>query len=424
MVDVESVNFFTEPTLVNDPYPYFDELRGRCPVHPVAQPGVVSVTGYAEAVEVYRDGEAFSSCNAVSGPFPGLPVAPEGDDIGALIEQYRDQLPMSNFVVNLDGDSHTMQRALLRRLLTPNRLRDNEEAMWRLADRQIDEFIDDGEFEVGAHYANAFSLMVIADLLGVPEQDRDDFRRQLGAEKPAPDVGEPAQATSHNPLEFLHQRFTEYIQERRREPRSDVLSELALATYPDGSTPELDVVVRLSTFLFAAGGDTTARLIASAMRILAENPEYQELLRGDRRRIADFVEETLRLESPTKSDFRLARVTTRVGGVEIPAGTTVMMHPGAANRDPRKFDEPDRFRLDRSNVREHIAFGRGAHSCPGGPLARAEARVSIERFLDRMTDIRISESAHGPAGARQYEYEPTFILRGLTKLHLAFTPIG
>ncbi|OHV56166.1 cytochrome P450 [Pseudofrankia sp. BMG5.36] len=93
------------------------------------------------------------------------------------------------------------------------------------------------------------------------------------------------------------------------------------------------------------------------------------------------------------------------------------------NRDPRKFDEPEQFRLDRSNVREHIAFGRGAHSCPGGPFARAEARISIERFLARMADIQISESAHGPADARRYEYEPTFILRGLTELHLSFTPI-
>jgi cytochrome P450 len=296
--------------------------------------------------------------------------------------------------------------------------------MARLADRQIDEFINDGEFEVLSDYANAFSLLVIADLLGVPDQDRREFRRQLGAEGVVPDVAGAGQAISGNPLEFLSQRFAEYIQDRRREPRQDVLTELALATYPDGSVPELDVVVRLASFLFAAGGDTTSRLITSAMLILAENPQYQDLLRGDRRRIADFVEETLRLESPTKSDFQLARVTTTLGGVHIPAGTTVVMHPGAANRDPGKFDEPESFRLGRDNVREHIAFGRGAHSCPGGPLARAEARASIERFIQRMADIRISEHAHGPASARRYDYEPTFLLRGVTKLHLTFTPIG
>jgi len=99
-----------------------------------------------------------------------------------------------------------------------------------------------------------------------------------------------------------------------------------------------------------------------------------------------------------------------------------MVLPGAANRDPRRFDDPHEFRLDRKNVREHMAFARGVHSCPGGPLARVEGRVSIERILDRMSDIAISEIQHGPADERRYTFEPTFILRGLSELHLTFTP--
>ena len=93
------------------------------------------------------------------------------------------------------------------------------------------------------------------------------------------------------------------------------------------------------------------------------------------------------MESPVKGDFRLSRRATTVGGVEIPAGTTVMVLNGAAGRDPRRFEDPDEFRVDRANAREHLAFGRGPHSCPGGPLARAEARISIERILGRMEDI-------------------------------------
>jgi cytochrome P450 len=421
MDDVASVDFFTEPGLIDNPYPYFDEMR-RCPVQHAVRPGMVSITGYDEAVEVYRDHDAFSSCNAASGPFPGLPEQAEGDDISDLIAKYRDQLPMSDFVVTLDGDKHTAERALLRKLLTPTRLKDDEARIKQLADRQIDEFIAEGKFEVNRQYSNIFSLLVVADLLGVPDSDREEFRKELGSEAPLPH--DQSATVSNNPLEFLFARFYELLTERREAPRDDMLTELALATYPDGTTPELAVVVRLAGFLFAAGGDTTARLIASAMRILAENPEYQDQLRGDKRKIADFVEETLRTESPTKSDFRLARKTTTVAGVTIPAGTTILMHPGAANRDPRKFPEPNEFKLGRDNVREHIAFGRGAHSCPGGPLARAEATISIERFLDRMSNIRISEAEHGPAGSRHYDYEQTFLLRGLTKLHLTFTPRG
>jgi cytochrome P450 len=99
-----------------------------------------------------------------------------------------------------------------------------------------------------------------------------------------------------------------------------------------------------------------------------------------------------------------------------------MLLNGAANRDPRLFEDPDEFRVDRPNAKVHIAFGRGPHACPGGPLARVEGRVSIERILNRMRDIRLSEEHHGPPGGRHFEYEPTWVLRGLSELHIEFTP--
>ncbi len=199
---------------------------------------------------------------------------------------------------------------------------------------------------------------------------------------------------------------------------------LAQGTYPDGTTPEVTAVVRTATFLFAAGQETTARLLAVGLKYLAEYPELQDELRAHPERIPDFIEEALRIESPVKSDFRLARRSTTVAGVEIDAGTPVMLLNGAANRDPRHFERPGEFRLDRANAKAHLAFGRGVHSCPGGPLARAEGRVSIERILDRIRDIRLSEELHGPPSARHFEYEPTWVLRGLHKLHIEFTPAG
>jgi cytochrome P450 len=180
--------------------------------------------------------------------------------------------------------------------------------------------------------------------------------------------------------------------------------------------------MRLASNIFAAGGETTARLLATSFRNLGEQADQQDELRADRELIPNFVEEALRFESPIKGDFRLSRVATTVGGVDLPAGTTVMVINGAANRDPRLFDTPLDFQVDRPNARQHVAFGHGIHTCAGAPLARAEAVVTINRFLDRMRDIRVSEAHHGPAGARTYQYDPTFILRGLRSVHLEYTP--
>ena len=196
-----------------------------------------------------------------------------------------------------------------------------------------------------------------------------------------------------------------------------------LPRYPDGSTPELLEVVKPATFLFAAGQETVTKLLSAAVQTLGERPAYQDLLREDPSLIPAFIEEALRMQSPTKVDFRLARKTTTLGGVDIPAGTVLMLCLGAANRDPRKFESPQEFHLDRKNVREHIAFGRGIHTCAGAPLARVEGVVTVRRLLERMRDITISEVEHGAAGDRHYSYEPTFLLRGLTALHIEFTAI-
>jgi cytochrome P450 len=422
--DFDAIDFFRGDEVVADPYPYFEFLRSQCPVRREDHHGVVMVTGYDEAIAVYHDTATFSSCNSVSGPFPGFPVPLVGDDVSELIEQHRDELPMSDQLPTLDPPMHTAHRALLMRLITPKRLKENEAFMWRLADRQIDEFLAKGACEIISEFAGPFAMLVIADLLGVPEEDHERFRAELGGNARGRAVGSTHDAGMvRNPLAFLYEQFTAYVEDRRRAPRDDVLTGLATATFPDGSTPEVIDVVRVAANLFAAGQETTVRLLGTAFQLIGERPDLQQVLRQERDRISNFVEETLRFESPVKGDFRLSRVPTTVAGVDIPAGATVMVLNGAANRDPRRFERPDEFVVDRANARQHLAFGHGIHTCPGAPLARAEARVCIERLLDRTSDIRISETAHGPAAARRYEYAPTFILRGLRALHVEFTPV-
>ena len=423
-VDYEGIDFFTGNELVNDPYPYFEYLREQNPVLREKHHDVVLITGYDECIEVYRDTDRFSSCIATTGPFPGFPVPLEGDDVSDQIEKYRPQLPFNDQLPTLDPPVHTDHRSVLERLMTPRRLKENEEFMWTLADRQIAELLasEEGEdrCELIHGYAGPFAMLVIADLLGVPEEDRAEFRRALNADARAP--GSTVDHSNHgNPLEFLYEKFTHYIEDRRAKPRGDVLTGMASAKFPDGSTPAVNEVVPVAANLFAAGQETTVRLIAGAVQRLAERADLQQRLRKERELIPNFIEEMLRLEGPVKGDFRLARVSSVVGGVDIPAGTTIMLMNGAANRDPRVFENPDELQLDRPNSRKHLAFGYGVHACPGAPLARAETRVSLERLFDQLADIRISASHHGPPEARRYEYAPTYILRGLQALHLEYT---
>lgn len=421
MTDFDVVDFFTDETLVPNPYPYFDHLRSKCPVTPATPFNVLAVSGYDAALSVYKN-PAFSSCVSVAGPFSGMPITPgEFDDVSELIAQHCANVPMAEHITSQDPPLHTRTRGLMNTLITPKRLKENEDFMWRLADQQLDTFLAKGECEFLTDYAKPFSLLVIADLLGVPAEDHEDFKAVF-ANETVGELGKDA-PTSHNPLQWLNDRFYRYLDERRRAPREDVLTGLALAKYEDGSTPDLDDVVNLSTFLFAAGSETTTKLVSSAVRFIGDNPGFEDMLRQDRSKIPAFLEETLRMESPVKAHFRMARTNTTIGDVDVPAGTTVMLLPGACNRDAAKFEDPHEFRADRPNVREHIAFIRGAHSCPGAPLARAEGRISLNRILDRMKDITISQSDHGPAENRHYTYEPTFIMRGLSELHMTFTPV-
>jgi cytochrome P450 family 150 subfamily A5 len=420
--DFDAIDFFRTPAIYQDPYPYYEYVRAHGPVWREPHRGVVMVTGFEEVMSVYNDPVVFSSCNTVSGPYTKFPVPLEGDDISAIIEEHRDSLPFSDQLPSFDPPRHTEQRGLLMRLITPKRLKENEEFMWRLADRQIDEFIERGSCEFIRDYANPFTLLVIADLLGVPESEHRTFRQELQEDKRAhkPDAGQSAGAVAHKPLEFLYERFTEYIEECRRSPRADVMTGLATATFPDGSVPDVHDVALIAANLFSAGGETTARLLGSAMQLIGERPELQERLRAEPDLIPSFIEETLRFESPIQGQFRLPRVATTIGTVDVPPGTNVMVHGGAANRDPRQFEAPNEFRLDRTDGRLHLGFGFGIHTCVGAPLARAEARASLVRLLARVGDIEISEHEHGPAGTRRYEYSPTYMLRGLDRLSLEF----
>jgi len=415
--EARQVDFFADIEVTQDLPGYLAGLRAKCPVLREPFHDVFMVTGMEAAMDVFQQqADAFSSSVAVTGPLPPLPFVP-GGDIRAQIAEHRHEMPWTDHLATYDGEEHALHRAMMSQLLTHKRLKANEDYVVGLVERLVDGIIDQGGCEITEDFAHALSTLVIADLLGVPEEDRQSLLEAMGPDPTQMD-GDQGFKIGSDPLIHLHERFRGYLEERLREPRDDMLTNLAQATLRDGTDPGLTRKARLSCFLFGAGQDTSARLVAFSFRVLGDYPDIQAKLRTEPHRIPEFVEEVLRFEPPVKTLSRLAVRDVEVGGVPIPKGSIVTVCTGGVNRDPAHFANPDTFDYDRENVRDHVSFSRGSHACLGAPLARMEVRVALERFLASTSDIRISQAHHGPPGARNYSYEPTYLLHGLTALHV------
>ena len=405
-------DFFTDPEIIQDPIPYYRALHERGPVVREPQKGVFMLSRIDEILEVYTDHERFSAIVGPLGPLVDVPRPAEGESWAEVIERRRHEVPMGDQITSLDPPKHTRHRALAGRFFTPNRLKQNEEFIRTFADELIDEFADRGEVEFSAAYARPFTLLVIADLLGVPREDHETFRGWLGGQRG--NVGDPkGRHAADEVFANLAPYFFRYIEERRASPSDDVMSRLANARFSDGELPEVMDVVRLATIVFAAGQETTARLLLAGMRVLCEQPTVAEELRREPAAIPNFVEECLRFEGPIKGSFRLALRDTSLAGVPIPAGSIAMAVIGAANRDPRVFEDPDRFDAKRPNASRNVAFGHGEHFCIGASLARTEARISFERLVARLDDFRLVDP-----GA--LSYLESFIIRGLNDVPMRF----
>jgi len=370
-------DYFTDKSVLLDPYDYFEQIRADGPVHRMKHRDVVIVTGFQEGVDVLLNTRDYSS---ILNPDPLAPLAfePQGDDISAQVAAVHGTDPME-LLVSYDGDMHTAARSLLNPLFKPSRLKANERFMHDYADAMMRDMVARGGCELIAEVATPYVTMVIAALLGVPADDREQFRKVI-------DAGPPP------------------------------------GNMDAADTPELIEPVKAAMFLFAAGQDTSAKLIGNSLRFLCENQDMQQHLRENRDQIGPFLEETLRLEGSTKATFRLALRQTRIGDMEIPAGQRVVVALPAANRDPRRWDDPTEFRLNRPRIKEHIAFGRGAHTCAGAPLARAEVAVLLDRMLEHTSAITLSERHHGTAADRRIDYEASYIIRGIDNLHVEFAP--
>lgn len=419
MVDTD---FFSDPSIIRDSRRYFDEMRAEGPIVREHFHDTLVVTGYEEALEILVNKEGiFSNACSILGPIPGLPFEAHGPDISAELDAHRSEMPWSDHLVCFDGKKHAEHRMLLGSLLTYKRLKQNEEYLHGLADKLIDGFIDKGHCNVVPEFAHATTVYAISDLMGIPMEDRALLLEQIGA-PPSQLAGDAPLKVGSDPLAAMKPLFDGYLRDRQANPRGDLMSELVQSRFKDGTSPDFDMLSNLARFLFGAGQDTTSRLIAMAVLVLGERPDIQERLRAEPERIPDFIEETLRYDGPVKVAYRLATADTKVGNVQIAAGTILTVAYSAASNDPAKFAAPESFDIDRPDLRDHMGFGKGPHGCLGAPLGRMESRIAIEHLLKRVQNIRISEGHHGPPGAREYRFEPTYTFRSLADLYIEFDP--
>jgi cytochrome P450 len=398
-----------DPAVVENPYEFYRALREEAPVYQVPGLGFFIVTRYDLLLEVLGDQQRFSSR---SGPGVGGNANPPEELLAIMRKGY----PPVDTLLSADPPEHTRYRSLVARAFSGRAVARMETYVRSVAKELAMSVKHAGEMNVPPQFGVPLPLTVIADQLGVPRQDMPLFKK-WSDDSVAPLGGmiskERALECAQSVVDLQHY-FAAKIEERRKRAEDDILSDLVDARL-DGVEP-LNVPEMLSILqqFLVAGNETTANLIATLAMLLIQNPDQQKLVRDDPSLIPNMVDEGLRIEAPVQTLFRMAKCDTEVGGVAIPQGARIAVSYAAANRDPAVFPDPDRFDVTRKNAREHLAFGRGEHFCPGASLARKEAQIAFETLFDSTKSWRFSP------GKNDFRHVPSFTLRGLEKLWIQY----
>ncbi len=386
---------------VANPYPVYRRLRERDPVHYSILLEQVVVTRYADVDRILRDHRSFSN-----------DLRQARSSRGSLAT--RKKLKPSMLV--LDPPDHTRLRRLVNRAFTPRSVAKMEDHIRATAHALLDEVEGSGEFDLMSAYAGPLPTLVIAGMIGVRERDLDRFKVWSGhlARALEPLLTPEEEELVHRTERQLADYHRGIIEQRRRNPRDDLISRLVEAEEQgDRLTPdEMTVMLRL---LLIAGNETTTNLIGNGLRALLRSPDQLALLRERPELMPSAVEELLRYDSPVQLDMRFATRDLDMGGRSVRAGTMITPAIGAANRDPERFQRPDALDITRSDP-GNISFGRGIHHCLGAPLARLEGRIALEVLLERFERIGF--------GTRAPRFRPSIVLRGLEHFDIRAIPRG
>ena len=357
----------------NDPYPTFRRLRDEAPLYYNEKHDFYALSRFDDVEQCQRDWKTY--------------ISGKGSVLEAiqLCIQLGVEMP-PGIILFEDPPAHTAHRGLLSRVFTPKRMNAIEPQVRAFCAATLDPLVGSGEFDFIADLAAEMPMRTIGMLLGIPEEDqvairdRIDASMRLDARDDRADSGSPQGDVLNGSI------YADYIDWRTEHPSDDLMTDLLNAEFEDetGTTRRLsrEEVLNYIGLLSSAGNETTTRLIGWAGKVLAENPDQRRELVDDRALIPNAIEELLRYESPSPVQARYVTADVEHHGEKVPAGSIVLALTASANRDERRFPNPDRFDIHRK-IDHHVAFGYGIHFCLGAALARLEGRVALDEVLDR-----------------------------------------
>ena len=393
------------PEALEDPYPLYEALRRDAPVYQLPETGMWLVTRHEDLVEAASKPEIFSShISAIV--YAGEGVSP------TVIQADPDAIGAVDVLATQDPPKHTDQRRLMNRTFVHARIKALEADIVGFVDDVLDAALPRGSIEWMEELATPLPVTVIGSVLGMPDEDLDRLREWADA-----GVDLLSGVTPPERLAVCWQLMTgflEYLRARVHDASPGSVTADVAAAFERGELDEREAVSVLLQ-LVVAGSESTTSLLGSAVRMLAQDHALQDDLRAHPDRITVFLEEALRLESPFRGHFRVTTQDTTLGGVDIPKGARIMLMWGAANRDGDAFHDPAALDLAREHPKQHVAFGSGIHFCIGAPLARLEARLTVERLLARTRRFSAPDDAR---------HVPSLFVRRLAALPLELAPEG
>jgi len=344
-----------------NPFPMYKFLRETHPVfrHPAVRGW--QVFRYNDILKILNNPTTFSS-----------------DVFGAS----QDKAAMAESLVHLDPPRHRQMRSLVNQVFTPKRVAQLEQRIVIIANELLDAVESAGVMDFIADFASPLPVIVIAELLGIPPEDRSHFRRWSDALLATPTEGGIYQQPE------LYEYVQAAIEQRRNEPGDDLISQLTQARI-EGQSLSMREIQGFCVLLLVAGNETTMNLLGNSLLCFEEHPEAWEQLQHDPSLLPTAIEEVLRYRSPVQFLARVASVDTRIGDEHIQAGELITLCLGSANRDDAEFADPEVFDMQRTPNR-HLAFGHSIHFCLGAPLARLEANIGLSLLLQRLSDIQIA----------------------------------